>query len=225
MRRRDLLRTFVSGGLVLPTGCLSTSEKNPEPGSDSDDGESDDAKGEDTNGVELEPVRKTSLGNAEPVGVKGPTDRDFEFINEDEGRIRVLSDEGRSYEAEFDEWADGVCRHTGARELNGVLRERLGDVGVGGGSARVEDEMFENYKGNPDELREALGDRSNTVVVHYRTMYSREGEIAHEPDMEYERVVEETPQKLDITAVFEDHGIEHSCTYPVLVMAVELQRL
>ncbi len=193
MRRRKLIASVGVSLAAAATGCLRD---------DGGDGFKD----------------RAALGNGPSVELSGAADRDFEFIDEDEGRIRVLYGDGRTDETGFDDWSEGVCRHTGARELSEYLHDKLNvdsDFGVGSGTVR--EELFEGYDGDPDELREALGDRTHTVYVSHDTVFRRDGGRAHEPEVGYEELVEATPREIRVTAVFEDHGIERDCTYPVVV--------
>jgi len=202
MRRRELLAcagVSVAGGVA---GCLS------------------ELGDEETE--EFEP--RTGLGRAEPVEFRGSADRDFEFIDEDEERIRVLYESGRTDEREFEDWSEGVCRHTGARELAEHLYDSLDtDREFGVGSGTVRKEIFETYDGDTDELREALGDRTHTVYVWHETVFSRDGTKINEPEIGYDKLLDATPREIRVTAVFEDHGIERDCRYPVVVKKSRIQ--
>jgi len=203
MRRRAFVASVASSAAL--TGCLhgddATDRRRIPPGFDA----------------------RATLGGAPPAGVERLVDEDLEFVGDGRDTVRVERD-GETVELGFEDWADGVAAETGREDLSGILEE---DLGLNRGSrvipayGRLTETVFEDYRGDPEELRGyGLTESSSTLLVQYLVTVDPEGETVTTPPIAYDEVVRRVPRSLTVSLGFEGYEKGYSREYPVVVQRV-----
>lgn len=164
------------------------------------------------NGDDFEPDVEpaTRLGSAEQDSIEAKPEREYEY-NEEHDTVHITYDSGRTNEMSFDEW--GTRRATSAAEshIHSLLeKEQLLETGVSVGSGVAEvDELDENTSESEFDRAVSLG-----PIVRHSTLYSRDGTLIFEPEVEFETVVATTPRSIEVTMLFNER--EYTAVLPVV---------
>ena len=105
---------------------------------------------------------------------------------------------------EFEEWAEIECASVAAARVTDVIRERV--------------------EGDAESISSAVTTEEGTpiVVVQYRTLLNRDGEVISEPTVPYERVKRVAPRKVAVSLTFE--GRKHHCVVQVKTRRIEVRQ-
>jgi hypothetical protein len=215
-------RRFLGGvGILVSSaagGCLGDrprSETATTNGKDGTNNGNTDGTNSDQRGFEpdVEPINR--LGGTAVVSIEATPERDYEYL-EDEDRVRIRYDSGRTNEMSFDEWGTRRATSAAADHVRtglddaGVLGDGV-DVGVGVVELDDLDEGRSERAADPSEF-----DREVNLgpIVNHSRGYSREGELLYEPAVEFEAVVDATPRSVDVTMSFEER--EYTAVLPVM---------
>jgi hypothetical protein len=171
------------------------------------------------NGNDVPPV---APGGAPPVSIEAEPEREYEYL-EDEDRVRIEYDGGRTNEMSFDEW--GTRRATSAAVDH--VRARLDDEGLSEEGIRVGEGVVDSD--DLDGVDSPASDPSASdravdlgVIVSHSRLYSREGELIAEPDVTFESVVDVVPRSIEATMSFEER--EYTTVLPVLCKKEEIRQ-
>lgn len=215
-------REFLGGaGIVVTsaaTGCLGdrpSSETAATNGENSTNNGNTDYMSSDQPDFEPDVEPSNRLGGASGISIEATPERDYEYL-EDEDRVRIQYDSGRTNEMSFDEWGTRRATSAAADHIRAVLAGAgLLENGVNVGEGIVElsdlDEERDERAPDPSEFDREVD--LGPIVTHSRG-YSRDGELLYEPAVEFETVVDATPQLIEVAMPFEER--EYTAVLPIM---------
>ena len=157
---------------------------------------------------DVEPIAR--LGSAEQDSIEAKPEREYEY-NEEHDTVHITYDSERTNEMSFDEW--GTRRAASAAEshiLSVLETEQLLGAGVDVGSGVAE------VNGLDDNPSESEFERTIPLapVVHHEALYSRDGTLISDSEIEFETVVATTPRSIEVTMLFDER--EYTAVLPVV---------
>lgn len=163
-------------------------------------------------GNDFDPVEpKERLGSADAISLEASPERGYEYHEADDS---VTTDSGA--EMPFDEW--GTRRATA--HASAAVRKRLAKLsllvsGVSTGSGRTVLNSLDELEGD-DRPTEDDFDRDFAIspIVSHQHLYDRGGNLIREPEVPFERIVEETPRVAAVTMLFPER--EYRAILPVV---------
>lgn len=205
MTRREFLVGAGSAISLAFAGCLSA-DNSDEPSSEN---ESDD----EVFDPDVEPARR--LGQGPGVSFEATPERAYEYL-EASDRVQIRYDSGDTSVMAFDRWGTARATDHGADRLQSILNSKsLTGTGIGIGQGRVEVADIEVSSGEErptqDEFKRAA---PLSPSVYHSHDYARDGSLISEPDVPFQRIIEETPRSMEITMLFPEK--EYTAVLPAV---------
>jgi hypothetical protein len=174
-----------------------------------DEGEEGNNGTDETNDFEPDIEEKIKLGQADPVSTEAEPEREYEYLEEDDA-VLIEYNTGRTNRMPFDEWGTRRAVAAGADYIQQRLEQKEWGSEISFARGVVE---LTDLEGDVDES-EFDRDIRLGIKLNYYIGYSRDGEKQFEPEVDFSKVVDATPRKIEVTMLFPEQ--EYTAVLPVI---------